>query len=178
MADAAARRSPSNRWSAPARAPRKVQTKRLPAHAVEDQAHTGAFLMEVDGVAVGRFTEVTGLEVQVEMQQISEGGTNGFVHHIPGRVSWPNLVLRRAITKDDNLLSWFQKAGPYGTNEMQPTTAALTLINGKGQRLKTWNLIDAVPVRWTGPTMANANEDRLMEELEIAHHGFDVQTFG
>ena len=41
---------------------------------------TGAtFLVEVDGVEIGRFMEVTGLEVEVGVESIEEGGENGYV---------------------------------------------------------------------------------------------------
>ena len=43
---------------------------------------------------------------------------------------------------------------------------------GDGQRLRRWNLVDAFPVKWTGPTFAASGSESLSEELEIAHHGF------
>ena len=39
---------------------------------------------EVDGVEIGRFMEVSGLEVNVGVEEIEEGGENSFVHKLPG----------------------------------------------------------------------------------------------
>src|SRR5690554_8014475 len=105
----------AERWrDAPgSRGPRAPQKTKLPPHAIENDGTTGAFLMEVDGVTVGRFTEVTGLQVQVEMETFNEGGMNGFVRHLPRRMTWPNLVLKRGLTKDNNLLAWRQRSGMH-----------------------------------------------------------------
>jgi phage tail-like protein len=138
------------------------------------------FLVEVDGVNIGRFSEVSGLQVEVEVEQYKEGGVNGFSHHLPGRMTWPNLVLKRGITYDDNLLNWFhQTTGEAFVTEgkVLRTTAAVTMISSAGKRLRSWNLTDAVPVRWSGPTFAATAEEQPTEELEVAHHGFEATSF-
>ena len=142
---------------------------------VEAGGTTATFLVVVDGQEVGRFSEVTGLQVEVEMETYSEGGVNGYVHHLPGRMTWPNLVLKRGITHEDNLIAWFNRA--TGENfaskgAVERTTMAITLINNKGEYLRSWAVEEAVPVRWTGPTFAASSDDVAVEELEVAHHGF------
>ena len=62
------------------------------------------FLFEVDGVEIGRFMEVGGLEVTVAVEEIEEGGENNYVHKLPGRMTWPNITLKRGITQNDTLL--------------------------------------------------------------------------
>ena len=36
------------------------------------------------------------LEFAVATEDVEEGGVNGYVHKLPGRMTWPNLVLKRA----------------------------------------------------------------------------------
>ncbi|MDC3332076.1 phage tail protein, partial [Ilumatobacter sp.] len=51
----------------------------MPDDSFEGQRVTAAtFLFEVDGVEIGRFMEVSGLEVTVETEEIQEGGQNSF----------------------------------------------------------------------------------------------------
>lgn len=140
---------------------------------------TATFLVVVDGQEVGRFSEVAGLQVEVEMETYNEGGENGFVHHLPGRMTWPNLVLKRGVTYEDNLLAWFNRATgtTFATSgKAERTTLSVTLINGKGEFLRSWDVEGAVPVRWTGPTFAASADDMPVEELEVAHHGFTTTT--
>ena len=68
------------------------------------------FMFEVDGVEIGRFMEVNGLEVNVATEDLEEGGENNYVHKLPGRMSWPNITLKRGITQNDTLLAWLNKS--------------------------------------------------------------------
>ena len=49
-----------------------------------NDANAATFLFEVDGVDIGAFMEVSGLEVSIETEDVSEGGQNSFVHKLPG----------------------------------------------------------------------------------------------
>lgn len=139
------------------------------------------FLFEADGVQIGMFSEVSGLEVRVEVTPYKEGGENGFEHQLPGRMSWPHIVLKRGVTDSDALFQWVGKtAGPgfaANNNQLSRTSGAITVIGGDGTRLRAWQLLDAFPVRWTGPRFSSGGNDRLEEELELAHHGFTSKTF-
>lgn len=134
------------------------------------------FLVEVDGVEIGHFMEVSGLELTVGVEEIQEGGENSFVHKLPGRMTWPNLVLKRGITQNDSLIKWVNKSSgeqfAANGNKLTRSTAAITLIGPGGKRLRAWNFDGAFPVKWTGPTFAVTSDDMAVEELEIAHHGF------
>lgn len=138
--------------------------------------YTGKFLFEVDGVEIGTFTEVSGLELDVGVEELEEGGQNQFVHKLPGRITWPNLVLKRGMTKGDELFAWVQKSSGDGFagqgSKVERKSAAVTLVDDKGDRLRAWELDGAFPVRWRGPTFAATSTELAAEELEIAHHGF------
>lgn len=142
---------------------------------------TATFVVEIGGQPFGRFSECHGLEVEVEIETYEEGGENGFVHKLPGRMSWPNLVLKRGVTWDNDLFDWFNYS--TGTNfaaegRAQRETLGVTLISSSGERLRTWTFYDAIPVKWTGPTFSAESESMPTEELEVAHHGFESVTHG
>lgn len=141
-----------------------------------ERVTAATFLIEVDGVEIGRFSEISGLEVTVETEEIKEGGQNSFVHRVPGRMTWPNIRLKRGITQTDSLLQWLQKSSGEGFagngNKLQRSTAAITLVGPAGERLRSWEFDGAFPVKWTGPNFAVSSSDMAVEELEITHHGF------
>ncbi len=138
------------------------------------------FLFEVDGVEIGIFRTVTGLQVTVGVEEIREGGQNGFVHKVPGRMTWPNLVFRRGVTESDALFTWLGKSSGEGfagnSNSLQRSTGAVTAIDATGGRLRSWEFEDVFPVRWQGPDFDAGSNDPLEEELEVAHHGFRSKT--
>ena len=60
----------------------------------------------MDGVEIGMFREVTGLQVDVSIEEYVEGGQNGYVHQFPGVMRWPHLVFTRGLVQSDALFAW------------------------------------------------------------------------
>jgi phage tail-like protein len=118
-------------------------------------------------IQVGYFTQVQGLSAQVDVMEYPEGGRNDFVHKLPTRIKHTNLTLKRGLTKEGALLSWFHKT----VVKAEPASMSLTLYDSNGVQIQTWSFAGAYPVKWTGPD-ANAGGNELMtESLEIAHQG-------
>ncbi len=153
----------------------------MPDH-FADVLSTGKFLFEVDsGMEIGRFSEVSGLSVEVQVETVEEGGENHFVHKLPGRMSWPNLVFKRGVTRSDNLFTWLTQSSGEGFeangSRLRRRSASVVLLALDGTtRLRTWAVTGAFPVRWAGPSFDAASASPAVEELEIAHHGFSVSS--
>ena len=145
-----------------------------------ERVTASTFLFEVDGVEIGRFMEVSGLEVTVGVEELEEGGENNYVHKLPGRMTWPNITLKRGITQNDTLLSWLNKSSgeqfAASGNKLERSTAAITLLGPSAQRLRAWEFDGAFPVKWKGPDFAVTSSDMATEELEITHHGFRAKA--
>lgn len=135
------------------------------------------FIFEIDGIDVATFSEIDGLEMHVEVVTYSEGGMNGFVHQLPGRASWPTLVMRKGtISNDDALWNWITTTTgdqfEANNNKLERKTAAITVLSGTGQRLRAWDLLGAWPCYWRLSTMSVDAREPLGEEIHIRHHGF------
>ncbi|MDP2326851.1 MAG: phage tail protein [Dehalococcoidia bacterium] len=138
----------------------------------------GVFKLTMDGMEVGSFTEVSGLEVEIQVEEIPEGGQNEYIHRVPGRMKWPNLVLKRGVTTNDGLQNWLRTSSGEkfaGEGNVVPRlTVALSMVDGMGTVLREWTFYDAFPVKWRGPRFSASSNDVATEELEIVHHGFRV----
>lgn len=153
---------------------------------IQSGINGGSFICEIDGVPIGMFTEVSGLEVTMQPAEIPEGGVNDHVHKLPGRSTWPNIVLRRGVTQSDALFQWMKRTGqgvdptkPTSTDYVvRPAVGAISLTSVTGMRLRTWVFQDAIPVRWAGPRFASTSTEMPQEELEIAHSGFEASNLG
>jgi phage tail-like protein len=145
-----------------------------------EPSSSARFLLEVDGVEIGVFREVSGLQLTVGVEEVPEGGQNGFLHKLPGRMSWPHLVFRRGITNSDALFGWVAKSSGEGfaanNNKLTRSTGAVTVVSAAGARLRAWQFDGVFPVRWTGPELSADSHAPLEEELEVAHHGFTAKT--
>ena len=141
-----------------------------------DPPFSAKFVFTVDGLTIGTFTEVSGLSVQIDVEELAEGGQNQFTHKLPGRMKWPNLVLKRGITNTDNLFEWFQRSSGNGFadagNQLQRRRGAVTLMDSTGTVVRTWEFTEAYPVKWSGPKLAASSRDLAVEELEVCHCGF------
>jgi len=130
------------------------------------------FELEIQGYAIGYFTEISGLSAEVETMTYSEGGMNEFQHHLPTRVKYPNLVLKRGMTTKSDLQKWFQKSHVAADR----TGIQLSMLDQHGQRLRTWAFVNAFPIKWTGPNFNAAQSTLAVEQIEIAHEGIEDVT--
>ncbi len=135
------------------------------------------FSVEVDGLDLGTFTGCEGLAAEYSMEDVMEGGENGYVYKLPGRVKYPTVKLTRLLTAESAKLSyWFSNFEKRGT---QRKLAIVTLFSGvlgspdSPQVICTWLLKDVHPVKWTGPSFAADGNGVAKETLELAYHGFD-----
>src|SRR4029079_17931769 len=66
------------------------------------------FQVEIEGLVVGAFSEVSGLQVETEVEEYREGGQNEYLHKLAGPSKYANLVLKRGLTDVGTLWSWHQ----------------------------------------------------------------------
>ncbi|PBC75960.1 phage tail-like protein [Streptomyces sp. TLI_235] len=144
-----------------------------------DPPWTGRFVLLVDGLQIGSFTEVGGLSVSIEVEEYAEGGQNQYTHRLPGRMKWPNLVFKRGMTDADNLFTWFAASSGEGYaragSKLQLRNGEIRLQSAAGRAVQTWRFVDAYPVKWTGPRLAASSKDLAVEELEVCHCGFTME---
>ena len=48
-------------------------------------------------VALGGFSECSGLEMSLQVEEFKEGGNNGRVLKFPTRVTWSNITLKKGV---------------------------------------------------------------------------------
>lgn len=127
------------------------------------------FLVEIEGLIVGGFSEVSGLQAETEFEEVREGGVNHHVHKLPNITKYPNLVLKRGITDSALLCKWYQDTV---LGMLKRRGVHVMLLDEIGAVKWMWSFIDAYPVRWTGPEMRADSSAVAIETLELAHNGF------
>jgi phage tail-like protein len=128
-----------------------------------------SFLVEIDGLVLGGFSEVTGLQTELEVLDYREGGMNEYVHKVAGPARYPaNLVLRRGLTDARALWEWQHAAA---TGSVERKSGSIVLLSDAGEEVWRWNFVDAYPVRWTGPELRAGSATVAVEALELAHRG-------
>ena len=117
-----------------------------------------------------QFQSVSGLSVDLETEEIKEGGENRFTHKLPVRAQYPNLILKRGLLVNSGLLNWCSDA--IENFKIEPTNVIIKLLNEKSEPLMSWNVVQAWPVKWAISDF-NAEENRLViETLELTYSYF------
>ena len=125
------------------------------------------FKVEVGGLSIGRFKEVTGLSAQVDVKEYAEGGVNQFVHKLPGRIKWGPITLKRGITHEDALIQWFWEV----RTKARLAELHIALLGPGMVNVRKWSFLDAFPTKWTGPNLNAGSNQIATETLEIVHNG-------
>jgi phage tail-like protein len=136
---------------------------------VSDPAVALRFSVRIDDLDLGAFMKCDGLGIEMKVEEREEGGNNGFVHQLPGRLKFSRVKLTRPINGDSaKVAQWFSSLATAPTR----TTAEIVARRSDGRKVAQWNLIDVLPVRWTGPSLSADSNQVATETLELAHHGF------
>jgi len=120
-------------------------------------------------VAVGGFSEVTGLEISMQADEFKEGGNNGFIHKFPARVTWSNIVLKKGIGTSTALWDWQYE---FAVGRGRRRDGVIMLLTDFQQTPNNiWHFRRGLPVKYTGPAMNAAQSSVAIESIEIAHEG-------
>ena len=144
----------------------------------EDPLTAFRFLVECNNIASAFFTECSGLKSEVDVFDYQEGGLNDYIHRLPGRRKWTNIVLQRGITSSLDMWNWYDSivAGDpqQGIVNIQRQNISIILTAPDGESITRWDITGAYPVSWEGPSMKTDGNTVTIEKLEIAHNGFTI----
>lgn len=126
------------------------------------------FWVEIKGLVVAGFSQVSGLKMEVDVQTYAEGGVNNFTYQFPGRVKQNTITLKRGMADSDTIWQWC-----YGVAQgvIVRKNLSIYLLDNVGEPVVWWNVMDAWPVRWEGPEFRATSSEVAMESLTLAHHG-------
>lgn len=126
------------------------------------------FKIELDGLLVAGFAEISGLEGGIETEDYQEGGVNHFTHKLVTHANQSTVTLRRGLTDSTELWGWVRDAVDGLIDRKQ---VRIVLLDDEGSEAWGWELRGALPVSWSGPDLQADQGAVVMEELELAHHG-------
>lgn len=119
-----------------------------------------------------RFTEVSGLSVEMGTEEIAEGGENRFVQKYPIRARYPELVLKRGLLLNSEVVRWVRQC--IEDFKIQPKNIDIMLLNDEHQPLLTWHVINAYPTKWTVSDLNATSSAVLIEIMQFYYQYFTV----
>jgi phage tail-like protein len=130
------------------------------------------FKVEIDGIASGFFTNVSGLGVVNETTEVREGGSND-VRLLPGRTKFPLLELKRRATGARDLYDWTVSnlAG-----KLVRRTVVVSMLDAKATAVAKWTFKGAWPVKWEGPDFDASKNEVAIETIYLAYEGVTMTS--
>jgi len=124
-----------------------------------------------EGEIQGGFSEVSGLNAEVTMAEYRAGNAKvNYVSKIPAITKAGDVTLKRGVTGADNIYSWLEQIRAGDISAKRDVVIKLRNEDpSSSSAVITWKLINAVQIKWTGPTLtAKGGSDVAIEELVLS----------
>jgi phage tail-like protein len=119
-----------------------------------------------------RFQEVSGLTADVTLDTYNEGGENRFVHRLPGRTRYSDLVLKRGMTLVSGITAWCQDA--IENFNFQPTNLLISLLNEDHLPVSSWYIANAIPIKYDISGLNAEQNQIVIESLTLRYEYYKL----
>jgi len=123
--------------------------------------------IEVGGLVIAHFQELSGMTWDTEVVTFQEGGLNDQVHQLMGQTKVTNLVLKNGFAKSMDLWNW--RMCVVNSRPTARRNGSLMLTKLDGTPISLWNFERAWPCKWDGPPFTSSSSQLAIETLEIAY---------
>ncbi len=122
------------------------------------------FKVEVEGVTVGAFRNVEGLDSETEVVEYQDGD-DIILRKRPGRTKYSNLTFKRGYVNTDELWQWRKKVIE---GKVERKSGSVILCADDGSEVMRYNFFEAWPCKWKGFSLDGKGNDVTVEEVEMA----------
>ena len=121
------------------------------------------------------FSEVTGLDIQVEAIEYREGSSPDYSKiKMPGMHKFSNITLKRGTFESD--VEYYAWIRTVNLNKVERRDVTISLLNEKHEPVITWRVHNAFPVKVQASDLKADGNEVAIETLELAHEGLDIVT--
>ena len=149
----------------------------------------GAGVSIAKAAIFGSFSEVSGLNAEMDTEEYREGGHNTGPHKFVKWGRYPNLVFKRGVTLNTDIWDWYyatlyRSKDPVRKNGVVVLTdrgLGLTALAGGPSPLAlpgldrlpvgVWFFRNALPEKLQGPQLNAKSNEIAIESLELVHEG-------
>ncbi|MGV3589263.1 MAG: phage tail protein [Adhaeribacter sp.] len=131
------------------------------------------FEIEWGGTKIG-FTEVTGLDKQVEVIEYREGQSKSYSKtKQPGLQKYSNLTMKRGtFAGKTDFYDWLKDVEMLSNTKRRDIT--IKLLNEKHDPVFTWKALNAFPVKVQASDLKADGNEVAIETIEVAHEGLSL----
>lgn len=123
---------------------------------------------------LGGFSDVSGLVTEIKMAEYRNGNDRpNHVRKVPGVHTVGDVTLKRGVVNSSDLWDWITRTRTQGVDAKR--NVVITLRDEAGKPVQKWVLGNAIPMKFTGPTLAaKGSGDVAMEELVLSSESLEI----
>lgn len=118
-----------------------------------------------------RFQEVSGLDVEMEMEAVKEGGQNRYTHQLPVRAKYTDITLKRGLFIGSGVRLWCINA--IENFVFQPANVLISLLNADHLPLQSWYVVNAIPKKLQISSFNAEQNSVVVESLVLSYSYFN-----
>lgn len=132
------------------------------------------FQVEWGGTQIS-FTEVSGLDVEIEPIEFRDGASPEFSKRkMPGMVKYSNITLKRGTFQGDN--EYFNWWNTVSLNQIERRDIIISLLNEEHEPVVVWKIKNAWPIKIQSTDLKADGNEVAIESMEIVHEGLTIQN--
>jgi len=132
------------------------------------------FLVQWGGKRIG-FSEVTGLDIQIEPIEYREGSSPQYSKiKMPGMQKSSNITLKRGtVAGDKEFYAWIKTVN---LNTIERRDLTISLLNENHEPVISWKVMNAFPIKVQASDLKADGNEVAIETIELAHEGLDIMN--
>ena len=123
------------------------------------------FLVEIERIVKGGYSECSGFGSSVEVVEYREGGDASTVRKLPGKVSFADVTLKWGVTDSRELYDWHLAAV---NGAVDRRNGSIILQDDLGEEKARWNFFNAWPSKYDGPDFNAKGNDVAIDSLTLS----------
>lgn len=124
------------------------------------------------------FCEVNGIECSLELDEVKSGGDNYNSYYFPKSRKFSDLVLKRGLVKKgDPFYDWCKSilTKSLARASIEPKDIMVSLLDEKNEAIRTWNFVNAYPIKWSLGAFDAMKNELVMESVTLKYYSFSVE---
>ena len=132
------------------------------------------FLVQWGGKRIG-FSEVTGLDIQIEPIEYREGSSPQYSKiKMPGMQKSSNITLKRGtVAGDKEFYTWIKTVN---LNTIERRDLTISFLNENHEPVISWKVMNAFPIKVQASDLKADGNEVAIETIELAHEGLDIMN--
>lgn len=137
------------------------------------------YMVEIDGMTLGMFTEASGIKWSMQIDEIKEGGVNNHQQHLLGRAQFDPLVLKRGfVGKESMLFDMMNATFDPNTPIIRKIVHVVVLKRGSNKgvggllgtnEIGRFSFYRSFVQEWSGPSFNTKTNDVAIESITFRY---------